>query len=178
MRVETITGLFVVLAPLPVASGSCDRASNVDAVPTCPAAAVDAALGVCRAPLSAPSAACASTWAEQKLRGCKPGVVVFVSAETPSARQWIWFERPWLSGGLSCFFDPGSGALTGIWELKDYPFYCCGTSYDVTYGDVDHDLHDAASRAASPWVGKLYDTDGTAAVEGGEVRYCASPLTF
>ena len=188
MRAKAITALCGVLAVVPIAAGSCDGGpgarpgdagpeqldASADTAPSCPAAAVDAEVGACRATLPAPPTGCASTWAEHKRRGCAPGVVVFVSADTPAIRQWIWFERPWLSGGQSCFFDSESGALAGIWEVKDQPYFCCGTSFDVTYGDVDHDLHDAASRAASPWVGKLYDMDGTAAVEGGEVRYCAS----
>ena len=177
--IATVAGL----ALGPFAGAACDRAAGTgevgdagaDAIWTCPGSKVDAELGACRAPLPVPAADCAGTWAEQKLRGCEPGVVVFVSAEDPSIRQWIWFDRPWFSGGLSCFYDSASGALAGFWSVKDYLTYCCGTSYDVTYGEVDHDLHEAAVRAANPWVGKLYDVDGTAPVDGGEVRYCASP---
>lgn len=142
----------------------------------CASEAVDAWLGECRLPLPKTGGTfdCAASWAEQKIRSCKPGVVVFVSADNAPAGQLIWFERPWLSGGTSCFYAPATELLVGSWYVSDNATHCCRTSYDVTYGAFDTGAHEAGVRAAQPWVGRFYDTSGTEPVDGGEVRYCAS----
>jgi hypothetical protein len=145
----------------------------------CEGEAVDARIGACRLPLPDPPITfkCAASWAEQRTVGCVPAVVVFVSADSAPAGQLIWFERPWFSGGTSCFYDPRTETLVGAWYVSDLATHCCRTSYDVTYGTFDVDASEAANRAAQPWIGHLYDTSATVAVDGGEVRLCASRAT-
>jgi hypothetical protein len=126
-------------------AASSDGDESAEAAPPCEPAPEERR--ACRPPLD--TSLCPATREELAPPPC--GLRVYVGPIDDNSVYYVSYaDIPPIGGpSIMCVYDSTSGALTGAWNIGDYPHWCCQSSLDVYEGVVTDALISAAVSMAT-----------------------------